>query len=205
MVVKASITFLTKDSDSVLVTDVNTIVTSLTGNPYYTTPTPTLPVITTANDAFADAISAAADGGKQLKWAKKMKRVDLVALMRPLCSYIQMACDGDMTKLLSSGVPVQKPNRTPAQIPPTPLAPKISQGLTGQAKVATAAVAGAFIYNWQVALADAPETVVMRAQSTSPRTALPGLTPAKEYLFKVNAVGTAGTSDWSDAGSRIII
>jgi hypothetical protein len=34
---------------------------------------------------------------------------------------------------------------------------------------------------------------------------LAGLTPGQAYLFKVNAVGTAGTRDWSNAGSRIII
>jgi hypothetical protein len=205
MVVKVAISFLTAHSDSVLVTDVDTIVTSLTANPNYTTPNPALTVITTANDAFLASITAAADGGKQLTWAKKMRRAELVALMRQLCAYIQMACEGDMTKLLSSGVPVQKPNHSKAEIPATPQAPKVSQGLTGQAKLATKAVVGAFIYNWQVALASAPETVVLRAQSTSAKTDLPGLTPGQDYLFKVNAVGTAGTSDLSDAGSRIII
>lgn len=206
MVVKASISFLTADSNPVLVTDVSTIVTSLTGNPNYPDPTPALPVITLANDAFAASITAAADGGKRLNWAKKMRRTELVALVRQLASYVQMECAGDMTKLLSSGFPVQKPNRAPAQVPATPAVPTIAQGdVTGKAVATSGKVAGAYIYNWQVFLEDEPETVVQRAQTTGARATFPGLTVGKAYLFQLNAVGTAGTSDWSGLGSRVVI
>ena len=205
MIVKTSVTFLTANPDSVLVTSTNTIVTSMTTNPNYPTPTPALAPVTTANDAFAAAISAAADGGKQLTWAKKVARAALVALLRQLAAYVQMAAAGDMTKLLSSGFPVQKPDRTKAEVPATPDAPKVKQGLTGEAKVTVNTVAGAFIYNWQVALADAPETILFRGQSTGVRISFGELTPGKEYLFQANAVGTAGTSDWSNPGSRRII
>lgn len=205
MVVKASVSFLAKDSDSVLAARVTTVVTSVKGNPNYLEPDPTLPVSTAATDAFKAAISGAADGGKQLNWTKRVRRTELVGIVRQFCAYLQMACGGDMTKLLSSGIPVQNPNRDKAEVPATPVAPIVSQGLTGQAKLATTPVAYAFVYNWQVALADAPETILMRGQSTSAKVALAGLTPGKPYLVQVNAVGTAGASDWSNAGSRIII
>ncbi len=205
MVVKASVTFLTANSDAVLVTSTNTILISMEGNPNYAMPTPTVVAIRAALDAFIAAITAAADGGKQLTYAKKMARAVLVALLRQLAAYVQMAADGDMTKLLSSGFPVQKPNRSKAVVPATPNAPKVKQGLSGQAKVSVNAVVGAFIYNWQVALADAPETILFRAQSTGSRTTFGGLTPGKEYLFQANAVGTAGPSDFSNPGSRMII
>src|SRR5437016_2553125 len=108
MIVKPSISFLTAGSDAVLVTDVTTIVTSMTNNTNYPTPSPALNLITTANSAFATAIADAADGGKQLTSAKDAKRVELIALLRQLAIYVQGACGGDMTKLLSSGFPVQK-------------------------------------------------------------------------------------------------
>ena len=205
MVVKPSISFLTADSDSVLVTDVTTIVTSMTGNDNYTTPSPALTLITTANNAFASAIADAADGGKQATSAKYAKRAELVALMRQLGNYVQGACGGDMTKLLSSGFPVQKPDRSPASIPVTPIAPKVSQGLTGQAYSATKPVDFTYIYNWRVALASKPDDFVQHGQSTAARTTFEGLTPGQAYIFQCNAVGTAGTSDWSNAGTLMVI
>jgi hypothetical protein len=205
MIVKPSISFLTGDSDSVLVTDVTTIVTSLTSNPNYATPAPALPLITTANSAFAAAIAAAADGGKQATSDKNAKRASLVSLMRQLANYVQGACLEDMTKLLSSGFPVQKPDRTPASIPVTPVTPKVAQGLTGQAIMATKPVDFTYIYNWRVALASKPDDFVQHSQSTAARTQAEGLTPGEIYVFQCNAVGTAGTSDWSNAGSLMVI
>lgn len=205
MIVKPSISFLTGDSDSVLVTDTTTVVTSMTNNDNYTTPVPALTLITTAKNAFAAAIAAAADGGKQATSDKYAKRAELVSLMRQLANYVQGACLDDMTKLLSSGFPVQKPDRSPASVPATPVAPKVTQGLTGQAISTTKPVDFTYIYNWRVALASKPDDFVQHGQSTGGRTEFEGLTPGQKYVFQCNAVGTAGTSDWSNAGSRMVI
>src|ERR1035437_3479344 len=118
----------------------------------------------------------------------------LSRLMRQLANYVQGACLGDMTKLLSSGFPVQKPDRSPASVPATPIAPKIAQGLTGQAIMATKPVDFTYIYNWRVALASKPDDFVQQSQSTGARTESEGLTPGETYVFQCNAVGTAGTS-----------
>jgi hypothetical protein len=205
MIVKPSVSFLTASPDAVLVTDVTTIVTSLTGNTNYPTPAPALTLITTANSAFTAAIAAAADGGKQALSDRNAKRAELVSLMRQLANYVQGACLNDMTKLLSSGFPVQKPDRSPASVPVTPVTPKVTQGLTGEANMATRAVDFTYIYNWRVALASKPDDFVQHGQSTSSRTKFEGLTPGEKYIFQCNAVGTAGTSDWSNAGSLMVI
>ncbi len=205
MIVKPSVSFLTASPDAVLVTDVTTIVTSMTNNDNYTTPAPALTVITTANSAFTAAVAAAADGGKQALSDKNAKRAELVSLMRQLANYVQGACLGDMTKLLSSGFPVQKPDRSKASIPATPVTPKVSQGLTGEALTATKPVDFTYIYNWRVALASKPDDFVQHGQSTAARTTFEGLTPGQAYVFQCNAVGTAGTSDWSNAGSLMVI
>lgn len=127
-VIKASVTFLTADPDAVLNTRTKNIVFALEGNAPYATLAADLPPITAANGIFADAIAAAADGGKTLKSAKDGARASLVALLRPLAARVQLLCQDNMTILLSSGFPVQKPNRTPAQVPPTPSTPDVSQG-----------------------------------------------------------------------------
>ena len=205
MIVKPSVSFLTASPDPVLATGVTTIVTSMTNNDNYPTPSPALTLITTANSAFIAAIAAAADRGKQAISDKDAKRAALVSLMRQLANYVQGACQSDMTKLLSSGFPVQKPDRSPASIPATPVTPKVLQGLTGQAVMSTKAVDFTYIYNWRVALASKPDDFVQHGQSTAARTAFDGLTPGQAYIFQCNAVGTAGTSDWSNAGSLMVI
>ncbi|MFL6529682.1 MAG: hypothetical protein ACJ8KX_04370 [Chthoniobacterales bacterium] len=202
---KVSVSFLTADPDPTLTSRVSNIVYALTDNEYYTGLQADLPAIATANGDFANAIAAAADGGKQLNAAKRAARAALVSLVRPLGGKVQLACQNNMTILLSSGFPVQKPNRTPAQIPATPITPAVSQGLTGQAYVVTGRVEGAYVYNWRVALADTPETFIQHAQSTGGRVTIDSLTPGKICLFQANAVGTAGTSDWSNAGSLMVI
>ena len=205
MIVKPSVSFLTAHSDPVLVTDVTTIVTYMTGNPNYLRPAPDLALVTSANEDFAAAIAAAADGGKQLTSAKKAKRLELVALMRQLANYVQGACDNDMTKLLSSGFPVQKPDRSRASIPATPETPRITQRLTGEALPSTKPVQFAYIFNWRAALASKPDEFVAHVQSTSARTSIPGLIPGELYNIQSNAVGTAGTSDWSSPGTIRVI
>ena len=110
-----------------------------------------------------------------------------------------------MAKLLSSGFPVQKPDRSKASVPATPVAPRVPQGLTGEAISATKRVDFTYIYNWRVALASKPDEFVQHVQSTGARTEFEGLTPGQTYLFQCNAVGTAGTSNWSNAGSLMVI
>lgn len=206
MIVKPAVSFLTNNSDAVLITDVSNIVTSVTNNKdIYASPIPALAVISSANVDFATAVAEAADGGKQLTSAKNAKRAIVVSLMRQLASYVAVACGDDMTKLLSSGFPVQKPNRTPANVPTTPDAPKVLQGKSGQAFSSAKPVAGAYIYNHRVALVSAPDTYVQTAQSTGARCEFNGLTPGENYAFEMNAVGTAGASDYSDAGTLIVI
>lgn len=204
-VVKVAVSFLTADPDAVLNTRTTTIVYSLTDNAPYATLATDLPAITTANDAFADAIAAASDGGKSLNAAKNAARAALVDLLRPMAGRVQLLCQNNMTILLSSGFPVQKPNRTPAQTPATPSTPDAMQGLTGQVLLASSPVNGAYIYNWRVATVEEPDKIVFSGQSTGARTDFTGLTPGKTYLFQLNAVGTAGTSDWSNASSLMVI
>jgi ABC-type uncharacterized transport system substrate-binding protein len=66
-------------------------------------------------------------------------------------------------------------------------------------------VFGASTYNWRICRADAPNVVVQTAQTTAASTSFTGLTPGVVYLVQANAVGTAGTSDWSQPGSLMVV
>ena len=206
MVVKPAIAFLTSSSDALLLTGSNTIVNSLTGNPDYPTPTPTLPTVTTAISAFTTAIADAAGGGKEQTAIKNAKRAELVSLLRQLASYVGVTCGGDLAKLLSSGFPTQKPTRTPIGVLPAPYAPVATPGpKSGQLSAVSAPVFGAYTYNWRLALASAPTVFIQQVQTTAASNIFEGLTPGQTYTVQLNAVGSAGTSDWSDDGETMVL
>ena len=82
----------------------------------------------------------------------------------------------------------------------------LTQGsVSGTITVAAPPVYGASSYNWSVALQTAPDVDVQKAQTTAARAEFSGLTPGQIYLVALNAVGSAGVSDWSDTGSLMVI
>ena len=206
MVVKPSISFLTSDSDALLVTDTHTILTGMTGNPSYPTPNPPLAAVTTGLNEFTTALANAADGGITLTAIKNDKRAALVALLRDLATYVQVACNGDLTVLLSSGFPIQKPQRNPIGVLPAPVNLTLALGpLSGQLNAVVPPVFGASVYNWKLTASNAPAVVLQSAQTTGGRTTFTGLTPGVVYVAQVNAVGAAGPSDWSQPVSQMAV
>ena len=206
MVVKPTIGFLAMDSDAQLVKDAQTIVTSMTNNASYATPSPALASVTTAINDFSVAIYNAADGGKTLTILKNQKRAALSALLRLLASYVQVACKGDLAALSSSGFPIWKPSRTPVGVLPAPAAPVLSLGArSGDLNASTPPVPNASVYTWRVALASAPDAYVLEQQTTAASDTFEGLSPGQTYLVDVNAVGSAGPSDWSDTAQQMVL
>ena len=88
----------------------------------------------------------------------------------------------------------------------TPYAPILRQGATsGTLSARSPKVAGAYAYNWRVALASAPTVYVQTVQTTGARRTFDGLTPGETYDIQLNALGAAGPSDWSNPSSRMVI
>ena len=64
---------------------------------------------------------------------------------------------------------------------------------------------GAYSYNWRLALASAPTVFVQQVQTTAASNIFSGLTPGQTYTVQLNAVGSAGPSDWSDDGETMVM
>ena len=206
MLVKPAVGFLNTDNDAQLVTDSKTIITSMTNNPHYPTPSPTLTAVTTATNDFSTALNNAADGGVTLTAIKNAKRKALVGLLRNLASYVQVACAGDMAALLSSGFPIQKPTRTPVGILPPPLAPQLQLGeRSGDLVAFITPLANASSYTWRLALASAPEKNLRTLPTTAASITFSGLTPGEAYSVDVNAIGAAGPSNWSGTSVLMVV
>ena len=206
MIVKPAISFLIASADALLITMVRAIILAMTDNVNYSKPEPTLALILAALEDFVTALSKAADGGKELTAIKNARRSELVSLVRQLASYVLVACKGDMAILLSSGFPVQKPNRQAIGVLPAPETPKVSQGpRTGQMFGVTAPLAGGYIYTWQLSLETAPDVPVRTVQTTSARNLFIDLTRGTTYRLRVNVIGTAGPSDWSQSVELMVL
>ena len=189
-----------------LVTDTQTLLQALADNvAIYASPSPTLPVVTASLNKFINAIAASADGGAALTAAKNAARAELVALLRLLATYVHVACKGNLENLLLSGFPTQKPNRVPIGVLPPPSNVTVNLGArTGELDSKANPVTGAAIYNWRLT-ASSQGAPVQTAQTTAASTTFSGLTPGMVYSVEVNAVGSAGPSDWSDAISQMAV
>lgn len=206
MVVKAAIGFLHTHGDDTLIGSVKAVINGLTNNPSFATPAPTLETVSAALDAFITAVAEAVNGGKGQIAAKRARRAELVSLVRQLASYVTVTSNGDIKILLSSGFPYQKPVRSPVGILPAPVAPTLRFGSrSGQLDASISPVYGAASYNWRVALASAPGTFLQTAQTTAARHTFKDLTPGQVHSVQVNAVGSSGASDWSDASNLMVV
>jgi len=206
MIVKAAIGFLSKDSDEKLAKDVQSAITGMTDNANFPKPTPGLADVTAALIAFTVALADAVNGGKEMTSIKNANRAELVSLMRQLASYVTETSNGDMTKLLSSGFPYQKPNRVSVGTLPAPGSPLLRQGaLSGQLDARVPPIYGAYTFNWRLALSSAPNTYVQTVQTTGSSVTFEGLTAGQTYAVTANAVGSAGPSDWSDDAELMVV
>jgi hypothetical protein len=205
MIVKPTVSFLNRQPDATLFVSVNTILLSMTGNADYPAPSPSLPVVQTALDEFNSAVTDAADGGKSLTARKNSKRKALVLLVRALACYVQAACNGDYTILLSSGFPTHKP-RSPIGVLPAPAMLKLSLGfLSGELDGSVAPVFGALMYNWRLTTAAQPDVVVQAKQTSAANVTFSGLTPGVIYKLQANALGTAGPGPWAGPIPQMVV
>jgi hypothetical protein len=206
MIVKPSISWLTTDSDPLLINDTSVILLALTNNiAIYPSPTPTVTEIQTSLNNFSAGVAATADGGPSATSKKNNLRLILVGLMRQLASYVAVACKGDMTNLLLSGFPTQKPDRTPIGVLPAPQNLVVKHGkISGNLDAKVNPVFGASTYNWTCTAATTG-AVPITGQSTAASYTFSDLVPGVTYTSTVNAVGSAGPSNWSNPVSQIAI
>jgi hypothetical protein len=206
MIVKPSIQWLNTDTDAELINDTTVVIQALTANvAIYPNPAPKLADVQLSLNVFSNALAAAACGGPPATTKKIQMRLLLVGIMRQLAAYVQVACGGNMTNLLLSGFPAQKPNRAPIGVLPAPSNLTLSLGSrSGELDGAVNPVFGASIYNWKLTptTAGAP---VMTAQTTAASCTFAGLTPGATYTLTVNAVGAAGPSNWSQTAPQMAV
>ena len=185
------------------------IISSLTGNPDFTTPHPPLAQVTAAADALDDAF-ADVQTAKQTVLTKSSilrERGDVLdGQLRQLASYIESISGDDESKILSAGVNVKSVASSSIATPFT--APTGLSAAEGDHD-------GEIDLNWDKAR-NAKSYVVERSVdpptatswtyetvSSKSSTTVIGLTSGTRYWFRVAAVVAGGQTGWSDPSTKI--
>jgi hypothetical protein len=180
------------------------IVSKMTGNGSFTTPSPTLAAVTTAIVDLETAYDNALGGGVALTAIKDEKEAVLDSLLMQLAAYVQSKSNFSETVILSSGMGVRNapaPVGIPSQV--MGLVALFSL-IIGTIRLRWKKVRGAYVYH--VFMTDdigKPETFKLIGTSTSTRFVITGLDSGKRYWFRSEAVGAAGTGAVSDSASML--
>jgi len=200
MIVKPAIGWINTDSDALFLNNSSVVLNAIDDNvAIYAQPTPALAVIQTALDDFANSIVV--NGGQADTIKKNNLRLVAGNLMRQLAAYVTVACKGSMANLILSGFPPQKPERTPVGPMPQPQGLTVSHGpQLGQLTARINPVFGAASYNYRLT-PNTPGAVPIIEQDTASVHIFKNLIAGVIYKLEVNALGAAGTSDWSNPAS----
>lgn len=182
------------------------VLDSMTDNPLFPNPSPTLAVFKTILDTYISALVKAEQGTKAATAAKNNARVSVEDLLKKESSYVQIASDGDETAILSSGFQV---NKKPAPVGelPKPQNVKIEVGSNkGGVTISCNAIKGARAYQYEYSkLPITADTTWVDVVTTRSYADVSGLESGKEYGFRVAGVGTDPTRVWSDVIASYVI
>lgn len=199
---RVSLGFGSNMPDDTLITFSRSVHTQLYGAGGFTNIPVTAVILEAAIDAFSTAKAAQANGGKAATAEKNNRREALVALLKQLAFYVQIASENNLAMLLSSGFQAVSTNR--AQLPLTkPAVLRVVTGMTGEALVTMSTEQAARGCEVRVAEVDAsgapgPFRPVV-ARTSSRNVPIQELVPGKLYAYQGRSFGGATTfSDWSD-------
>ena len=194
-----------KLSDANLETRAGAILSAMTGNVSFPTPSPALATVQTAATDFAIALAKAKTGSEYDKAFKNSKREELITLLHSLGNYVLFTANGDELMAKSSGYSIARtPSPAPGVTPATNQ--KLEDGANaGELKFSFDKVPGARSYMYQYTPDPVTESSVWQSMpGTVRKTVFTGLQSGTRYWCRVIAIGTGGQGVYSDAVSRIV-
>lgn len=198
--------FFTRYPVSQLITFLRNVVTMMTGNPAFTTPSPTLASVTTAVDDLEEKAAAALNRGRLQVAARRSAQRNVLSLARQLSNYVESNCDGSVETLLSSGFDARRAS-SPEQMPAVPTNPRLSMnGQSGKLTFRFNGDGSGNTRNFSVQHGESETGPwIDHELSTSTTVDIIGLTPGKVYYARARANATAGSSDWTVPTSKMAV
>lgn len=187
-----------------LIAFVRNVITMMTNNPQYPTPTPALTAVTTIVNGFETSVHDALDGGKLAIAKRNAKRVELISVTKQLAAYVQGHCNEDLVLLMSSGFDAVK-SKSPSYVPVAPGNQRLEQtDKSGELVLKFDKVENALNYSIQTATsADGPwEDWGLSAKV---RVTITGLTAGKVYWARACANGSQGSSDFGGPANAMAL
>ena len=195
---------LDRITSSMLLVLARNMVTKITGNAAFTTPTPPLATVTAAADDLEAAINAfELNRGPGEHTDRELAFMLVKGLVTDLGAYVQSASNGDLDLIKSAGLAVRKTGSPLGQLPaPKNLFAKPT-AYPGRVELAWGGVRGRGTYTIEHCLGDPnlADNWKAYAITSKNRFTASGLASDKEHYFRVTAVGAAGASPVSDSAS----
>jgi hypothetical protein len=191
--------------DSELLARAKFIKGKMTDSPHFPQPVPALSVIEDLINDFDAAIEKAASGDSQEKRVKNDIRQNLINNLHLLSNYVLFSAAGSRTIATSSGYTINKQGeqRPPLEAPEV----KVKNGRNrGELEVKFKRVPGALSYLYEIT--ETPVTEVSEWDSRTGTTCkylFSGLPSAREYSFRVVAIGPRSQMVYSDVVSRVAL
>ena len=185
-----------------IITFAQNVLTAMTNNPKFPSPSPALTLLSAAITALGLAEATALTRAKGAATTRNDKKAALVALMQQLRTYVQTVADADPENsaniIQSAGFAVKK---TTVHKPRTF---EVVQGaVSGTAKVVCPSAGHRASYDWEYS-ADGGKTWVGLPSSLQAKTSITGLAQGSTVQVRYRAVTKAGVGDWSQPTSLFI-
>lgn len=175
------------------------IVTSMTDNAAFPTPTPTLATVQTGINTYNTALARAINRGTKVDTLQKdQARKALETLLVHLGNYVTEVADGNAIMLASSGFDLSKIRQKIGALP-KPENFKLTPGNNkGSMEVSVKKVMHADFYEFQFAELTNDDAAWQTRTTQKRKMTIDGLTSGKQYKFRVAAAGSDPTRNWSE-------
>ena len=190
------------------VTKARQIVSALTGNSSFATPSPTLTNITSAVDELESAAGdaqVARQTAKEKTSTQSLKEDNLDQLLTQLAAYVESVAGSNEQMILSAGMDMRAPAVASTSPPSQPQDLAATAGdHDGEIDLSWDSVSGAKSYVIDQS-SDPVSPTTWNHAGVSTRTSFTarGLTSGTRYWFRVAAVNNNGQSGWSDPAMKI--
>ncbi|MEO8589612.1 MAG: fibronectin type III domain-containing protein [Flavobacteriales bacterium] len=177
-----------------------TVVTGLTGNPAFSTPTPALAVVTAAADKTETAYNNALIGGPAERELRRVAEAELDSVLAHLCLYVNTTAAGDPAVAVTSNFPLIKQPTPVGKLPAPANAHARLTDFAGVVDLKWDAVANARYYHAYICSTDPSVEANWSLVGISSRAAhtVTDLKGGQFYWFRITAVGTEGEGAASD-------
>jgi hypothetical protein len=180
------------------------VYSSMTKNPNFPAPNPSMPDFLTLINSCEDAVTASKTGDKTAVAKKNGLLEILVVTLRDLASYVNSIALGNMEILAGCGFDISK-EREPSKLTVPEITSIVCSDIAGVMiiKVKKDKAAGSYLF--QAALsATASEGEWKTVGCNASRCEMTGLVQGKKYWFRVIAIGSRGQQACSQATPRYV-